>query len=276
MILVTGATGHVGSELLQALAESGEEVRGLTRSARPPAWPNGVQAATGDLDHPDSLTPALKGVGGVFLLPGYADMTGLMSAIRAAGVERVVLLSGSSAENGDSTNAITEYMMRSEVAVQQSGLSWTFLRSHGFFSNSLEWAETLRSGDVITAPFADVAITAIDPFDIAAVAVKALTTPGHEGAVYRISGPEPIRPADRVRILAEVLGRSLSFKAESNDEARARMTAEMPQKYVDAFFSFYVDGTLDESAVMPTVEQLLGRPPRPFKQWATAHAATFQ
>jgi uncharacterized protein YbjT (DUF2867 family) len=115
----------------------------------------------------------------------------------------------------------------------------------------------------------------IDPFDIAAVAAAALTSPAHQGRVYTVSGPEALRPADRARILGQVLGRDLRFEAEPNDEAWVRMTAAMPEKYVRAFFSFYVDHTLDESAVLDTVASITGRPPRTFDQWAAAHADAF-
>ena len=92
----------------------------------------------------------------------------------------------------------------------------------------------------------------IDPHDIAAVAAVALTSAGHDGRHYTLSGPEPLRPADRIRILGEVLGRDLTFEAQPDDEARAEMSKSMPAEYVEAFFSFYSEGTLDESRVRPT------------------------
>jgi uncharacterized protein YbjT (DUF2867 family) len=91
-----------------------------------------------------------------------------------------------------------------------------------------------------------------------------------------LSGPESLSPADRVAILGDVLGRDLRFEAQTNDEAKAEMRAAMPAEYVDAFFRFFVDGELDESAVLPTVEELTGRPPRSFAAWARAHADAFR
>jgi uncharacterized protein YbjT (DUF2867 family) len=96
-----------------------------------------------------------------------------------------------------------------------------------------------------------------------------------EGRSLRLSGPESLYPADRVRILASVLGRDLRFEAQSNESAREEMSAAMPAEYVDAFFSFFVDGKLDESTVLPTVEEVLGRPPRRFEDWAREHADAF-
>jgi uncharacterized protein YbjT (DUF2867 family) len=275
MFLVSGATGNVGGELVRLLAAAGQPVRALTRGAAPAGLPAGVEVAAGDLDPPGSLAGALRGVSGVFLLPGYADMPGLVEVIRQAGVERVVLLSGSSAD-GDTANAITAYMAASEAVVRGSGLPATILRPSGFMSNTLQWAPQLASGDVVRAPFASAAVAMIDPRDIAAVAALALTGPGHQDQIYRVTGPQALRPAGRVRILAAVLGRELRFEAQPDDEARRMMEAAMPREYVDAFFSFYADGTLDESVVLPTVEQLTGRPPGTFEQWAQAHASAFK
>jgi uncharacterized protein YbjT (DUF2867 family) len=100
----------------------------------------------------------------------------------------------------------------------------------------------------------------------------ALTEPGHHGASYRLTGPEPIRPADRVRILAEVLGRDLRLEPLTNAEARDQLSKNMPAEYVDAFLSFFADGTYDDSKVLPTVRDLTGKDPRTFAQWAATHA----
>jgi uncharacterized protein YbjT (DUF2867 family) len=160
--------------------------------------------------------------------------------------------------------------------VRASGLAWTFLQPDSFMSNTLAWAEQLQAGDVVRAPFANVRVATIDPLDIAAVAAVALTADGHAGRSYRLSGPESLLPADRVAILAGVLGRDLRFAPQPDDDARAEMSASMPAEYVDAFFRFFVDGTLDESEVLPTVEDVTGRPPRTFARWAEAHADAFR
>jgi uncharacterized protein YbjT (DUF2867 family) len=197
-------------------------------------------------------------------------VAGLLAQIQRAGVEHVVLLSGSSAASGDTSNAVSAYMIRSEAAVKETAMQWTILRSFGLMSNTLRWLPQLRSGDIVREPFANVRVAMIDPCDIAAVASSALRLEGHEGRSYVLSGPDSLTPADRVRLLGEVLGRELRLDAQSNDQARAQMSGDMPQEYVDAFFNFYVDGTLDESQNRPTVKEILGRKPRTFEQWATA------
>jgi len=274
VILVSGATGNVGRELVRNLVDRGEPVRALARRDGGPV--EGAERVVGDLDHPDSLRPALEGVSGIFLLPGYQDMPGVLAAAREAGVSRVVQLSGGSAGSGDTGNAVSAYMIRTEDAVRAGGIPWTILRPFGFMTNALEWAPQLRAGDVVRAPFGGVRIAVIDPADIAAVAATALLEDGHDGRVHTLSGPEALLPADRVRVLGEVLGRDLRFEAQPDDEAWADMTARMPEAYVRAFFDFYVDGSLDESPVLPTVQEVTGRPPRTFADWARANADAFR
>lgn len=165
MFLVSGATGNVGGELVRALVSADEQVRALTRGGRP-AWPAGVEVVTGDLNQPDSLASALRGVRGVFLLSGYSDMPGLLSKIADAGVERVALLSSGAVAGGDIANAVVRYNVISEAAVRDSGVSWTILRPSGFHANALQWVPQLAAGDIVREAFADVPIAAIDPLDI--------------------------------------------------------------------------------------------------------------
>jgi uncharacterized protein YbjT (DUF2867 family) len=276
MILVTGATGNVGSELVGRLAGAGERVRALVRDPRTAQLPPGAEPVTGDLNEPGTLADALAGVSAVFLLPGYADMPGLLARVRDAGAERVVLLSGASAGGGDLGNAVSRYMILSERAVRDSGLPWTFVRPKAFMSNAFRWLPQLAAGDVVRVPFATVRAAVTDPYDIAAVAAQALLTDEHEGRIHLVSGPESLLPADQVAVLGAVLGRDLRCEGLTDEEARTELEAAMPVEYVDAFFDFYVAGTLDESQVEPTVQEVTGRPPRSFEQWARAHADAFR
>lgn len=276
MILVSGATGNVGAELVRALVAAGEPVRALTRDPGRIASRSGVEYVAGDLNTPESVAPALDGVRGLFLLPGYPGTAQLLADARRVGVERVVLLSGGSAGSGDLGNAVTRYMVESEDAVRASGLAWTFLRPSAFMSNALRWVPQLAAGDVVRVPFAGVKAAEVDPYDVAAVAARALLGDGHQGRIYWPTGPEALTPADRLRVLGTVLGRQLHLRALSDDEARADMLATTPVEYVDAFFDFYVKGTLDESVVRPTVREVTGVTPRTFHQWAVAHAAMFR
>lgn len=270
MILLTGATGNVGGAAARALLDSGVELAALVRPGRESSLPAGVVPLPGDLNDPASL-PALDDVSALFLLPGYGAQEELLRRVRG----RVVLLSGRSVLASDLDNPISRYMLAAENAVRDSGEPWTIVRPSGFMSNTLSWAPQLTAGDVVRTPFADVHIAMIDPADVSAVIAVALTA-DHAGQTYEISGPEPLRPADRVRILGDALGRGLRFEPQSDAEARAEMLETTPQEFVDTFFAFYSAGTLDESEVLPTVPALLGRPARTFAEWAADHAPEFQ
>jgi uncharacterized protein YbjT (DUF2867 family) len=276
MFFVTGATGNAGGAVARALVSEGHPVRALARERHESELPHGVEGIVGDLNRPETFAHGFEGARGMFLLSGYERIEQLLAAARRAAVERVVLLSSSAAPGGDLTNAVARYHILSERAVRESGLAWTFVQPNSLMSNTLRWLPQLREGDVIHDAFGDVAVAVIDPADLAAVAVKALATSELEGRSLRLSGPEAIYPADRVRILAEALGRDLQFEPWSKDEAREEMSASMPAEYVDAFFSFFVDGTVDETTVLPTVREILGREPRSFEQWVAANVDSFR
>jgi len=275
MILVTGATGNVGGELLTALAARGERVRAVVRDPAHVSVPSGVEIVQGDLELPESLTPALTSVRGVFLLGGWSDMPELLRRAERAGVERVVLLTSRCVVGGKPDNPITRMWLDSEAAVRGAGVAWTVLRPSGYQSNALRWLPQLRRGDVVRAPWPDVPIAAIDPADIAAVAATVLSDEGHEGIAYTLSGPEPLIPAEQIDALANILGRTLRYEPLSDEQARLEMAADTPAPYLDAFFRFYSQGEFDDSPVVETVHHLTGRQPRRFEQWVQAHADAF-
>ncbi|WP_328409336.1 NAD(P)H-binding protein [Nocardia sp. NBC_00403] len=276
MILVTGATGNIGTELVAQLSDSGKRVRALVRDPQRATLPAGVEAVVGDLNQPESMAEALDGVDGMFLMPGYAGMHELLARAKKAGVQQVALLSGGSAALEDMGNAVSRYMTQSERDVRESGLAWTFLRPRSFMSNALRWLPQLAVGDVVRAQFSEVRVAAIDPGDIAAVAAAALTGGGLEGRVLELTGPQALLPADQVAVLARVLDRPLVCQNLTNEETVAELEASMPSEYVEAFVSFFVDGTLDESKVHPTVHEVTGRDPRTFEQWARTLVAAFE
>ena len=257
------------------MLERGHSVRAIVRDgSNPPDLGEDVETFAGDLRDAETLRPALVGVDGVFLLSGYDD-DGLVREMRAADVSRAALLSSSAAPTGDLSNAVAAYHIRSERAVEQSGIPVAFLRPNSFMSNALRWLPQIRSGAAIREPFADVAIATNDPRDIAAVATVALLEDAPKSRAYRISGPEALRAHERVAILSEALGRQLPFESLSNDAARRNLSANMPPEYVDAFFEFLVEGSIDETTVLPTVADVTGRPPRTFQEWAQEHAGEF-
>jgi uncharacterized protein YbjT (DUF2867 family) len=276
MILVTGATGNVGGEVAAALAARGEDVRAVVRDPAGASLPAGVEVVQGDLELPESLTPALGGARAVFLLGGWGDMAELLRRIERAQVEHVVLLTSRCVVGGRADNPVTRMWLDSEAAVRDSGVAWTALRPSGYQANALRWLPQLRRGDVVRAPWPDIAIAAIDPADIAAVAATVLTEPGHEGVAHTLSGPEPLTPADQIETLAAVIGRPLRYEPLSDEQARLEMASDTPAPYIDAFFRFYSEGEFDDSPVLDTVQQITGRSPHRFEQWAQAHAEAFE
>jgi len=295
MILVTGATGNVGAELVRALAGAGQRVRALSRSGRTDGLTTGteggaetgaetgvearvnalVEPVAGDLNEPGTVRDSLDGVRALFLMPGYGGQRQVLADARAAGVERVVLLSGRSAGTGDTGNAVAGYLIDAENAVRESGLGWTSVRPTSFMSNALRLSDQIRKGDTVRVPFPDAYTTDVDPYDIAQVALAALLSDRYAGQALEVTGPQALLPADRVRILGEALGRDLVAVGLTHEETRVEMEATMPKPYVDAFFSFFVDGTLDESEVLPTVREITGREPRTFAEWTRTHRAAF-
>jgi uncharacterized protein YbjT (DUF2867 family) len=274
MILVTGATGNVGGELVAALVARGEPVRAVVRDPASSGL-SGVEIVRADLEFPESLTPALDGIRSAFLLGGWSDMPEILRRMQRAGVERVVLLTSRCVVGGQPDNPVTRMWLDSEAAVRDSGIAWTLLRPSGYQSNALRWLPQLQAGDVVRAPWPQVAIAAIDPADIASVTATVLTEPSHEGAAHTLSGPEALTPADQIATLAHVLGRPLRYEPISDEQARREMAETTPAAYIDAFFRFYSDGEFDDSSAVDTVLQITGSRPRTFEQWARAHASTF-
>jgi uncharacterized protein YbjT (DUF2867 family) len=274
MIAVTGAGGVLGSEVLRAAAAADIPARALVRR-RPEKLAAAAEVAQVDLDDPRAAGEALSGCETLFLLAGFADMTGLMAAARKAGVGRVALLSTGAVEGGDETNAVVAMNAGSERAVRGSGLHWTILRASGFQSNALRWLPQLASGDVVRDPFPDVPIALVDPADLGAVAVAVLEG-GHDRETLRLTGPESLRPAEQVAIVARATGRPMRFEPQPQDQARAEMEGIMPEPFVEAIFRFFADGDYDDSRVDPTLPRVLGRPAGTLAAWAARHADRFR
>jgi uncharacterized protein YbjT (DUF2867 family) len=277
MIVVTGATGNVGREVVRALADRGVPVRAVARRPDAVPLPSPVEVVAADLATPDAVGPALAGARGLFLL-GTLATPWLLARAGEAGVEHVVVLTSRCVVGGRPDNAVTGMWLDAEAAVRASGVPWTILRPSGFHANALRWLPQLRKGDVVRAPWPGVPIASIDPADIAAVAATALTDlgAGLVGAAPPLSGPEPLTPGDQIATLARVLGRPLRYEPLGDAEARAAMLADgTPAELVDAQFRFFTDGEFDDSPVLDTVRRITGRPPRTFDAWARDNAAAF-
>jgi uncharacterized protein YbjT (DUF2867 family) len=274
MILISGATGNVGGELLRQLRAEGTAVRALTRDAAKAALPADVEVVEGDFAAPQSLAKALSGVEAVFLMMSGHEAEVVREAAEA-GVRRIVLLSTTAVQSRPDS-LIGRVHRQAELAVEGSGLEWTFLRPGQFASNTRAWSSQIAAGDVVRTPFPRVALPAIHPGDIAAVARTALTRDGHAGAAYELTGPEPVTPVEQVAAIGRAIGRELRHEEITAEQAGQQMSAYMPAEIVDASLEFLGSPTESETRALPTVEQVTGRPARSFEQWARDHADLFR
>lgn len=277
-ILVTGATGKVGGAVVTQLHAAGVPVRALVRGEVD--FPEGVQAVRGDLGDPASLGTALEGVDSVFLVWPFLSAEGASDVIDAIGkhVRRVVYLSsaGVGSEQEKPGEAITMFHTELERLIEASGLEWTALRPTGFASNTLGWAEEVRTTGAVRAPLARLARPLIHEADMAAVAVQALTTNALLGARPLITGPELITPERQVALISEAIGRPVRFEELALDEAIEQMKAAgYPAELVEAVLPAQAEMLDNPEPVNDEVERITGTPARSFQEWAVDHAADF-
>jgi uncharacterized protein YbjT (DUF2867 family) len=274
MILVTGATGNVGGALAAQLAETGRPFRALTRNPSNPHVPPGLPLVQGDLFDADSLGAALDGVDSIFLVRS-GNEAAVLEAAKRAGVRKVVFLSSLAAQTRPAS-MIGGGHLQAEHAVVAAGLPWTILRPGLLASNTRLWAGPVRESGEVRAPYADVALPAIHPGDVASVGSVVLTEEGHDGQIYHLSGPEPISAAQRAEALAEALGRPLRFTGIGHEEGRRQLLQFMPEPIADETLALTGAPLPEELPVLPTVEKLTGRPGRTFLEWARENAAAFR
>ena len=283
MILITGATGNVGQEVLARLVPSGEDIRAMTRNPSTLAVPDGVEVVAGDLTAPASLASALAGVDRVFLMippnfgPALAPVQTFADVASTVGVKHVVFLSSQTAEEGV-TGAIADAHRAMEAVLRASPFRWTFLQPSNFMSNARYWIpEIARTGQVLETQL-NIPLAPIDPYDIAEVAAMALADPdNHAGQVYPMTGPELISPEQQVQVLRELTGRDIVYKELSWDEALAQVALLSGDPEHAEGILQTIRGLDDPpwAHVSPTFEQVTGHPGRTFRQYVEAHLDEF-
>jgi uncharacterized protein YbjT (DUF2867 family) len=281
MLLVTGATGHVGRELARELDGRGTEFRVLIRDpARSAGLPERAERVAGDLGQPATLTRALRGVDRVFLLvpgTGTEHTAHVIGAAQAAGVRHIVYLS-SYAVLGDPMPAMGRWHHEREQMIRASGIDATFLRPGGFMTNAFDWLPTIREGGYVLDPVGPGRAAPIDPADIAAVAALALTGSGHQGHEYVLTGDEAFTVTEQVQVLAQAIGRDIEVRevATPAEAVRFRYPNGAPPALADAIVEGLTLMRADTAGLRTdTVRQLLGRRPRTFADWCARNATAF-
>ena len=278
-ILVIGATGHVGREVVFQLVAAGAPVRAMTRNPDSAHLPSQVELVRGDLSVPETLDRCLDDVDTVFLIwsaPPHAAVSALARIAHCA--RRVVFLSSPYKTVHpffQQPNPVRELHARIERAIEASGVEWTFLRPGMFAANALAWwAPRIRSSNIVRWPYASACTAPIHERDIAAVAVRCLCDDGHGGAEYVLTGPESLSQAEQVATIGRAIGRSLRMEEISPDEARRELN--MPAPVLNMLLNAWAAAAGQPALVTSAVSEITGRPARTFFEWAVENAGAFR
>jgi uncharacterized protein YbjT (DUF2867 family) len=281
MILITGASGNVGKEVLKQIVPTGAKVRAAFQTVtKAAAAPSGVEIATMEYNQPETIQAALNGVDRVFLVgPPTPNLPALerkaVDEIKQSGVRHIVKLSAM----GGRDVIFPRQHADSEDYIKSSGVAYTFLRPNGFMQNFVTYnGATINTQNAFYGSQGDGEVSHIDLRDIAAVAVKTLTEDGHQGKAYTLTGPEALSNARVAEILSEDTGREIKYVDLTAEQFKqALLGAGLPEWSANALVDlqqFYRRG--GASAVTRDVEQLLGRKPTSFEQFSRDYAQAFQ
>jgi uncharacterized protein YbjT (DUF2867 family) len=282
-ILITGATGTIGSEVVKALAaKPGVTLRVAVRSAAKAEKllaPN-VVPVDFDYDKPDTIAAAVKGVDRVFLLTPFAQNQVelaqlLIDAAKAAGVKHIVKLSATGADIEPGIQ-LGRWHRAIEKAIEASGVAYTFLRPSNFMDNFIHYYPPAGDGNIYL-PLGTGACAYIDARDIAAVAAAVLTEEGHYGKAYELSGPEALTTAEAAAAIGAVSKRDVHYVDVPDAAAsKAMLDMQMPGWMVEAMMELHgIVKAGYASTVSPLVEKLTGKAPRTFAEFTRDHAAAW-
>ncbi|MGW3981922.1 NAD(P)H-binding protein [Streptomyces mirabilis] len=272
-----GARGSIGTYVLNALREQSLPVRASARKPQPGQFPADVEVFAADLGDPASLHNAFAGVRQVFLYAHHDGTDGVIAATRAAGVEKLVLMSSGSVIHPTSAgNTITEEHRAVENAfAAASGLTVVPVRPLVLATNALNWAWPIKTGNSVALYKPDALTAPIHERDIAAVAVAALTDNSSLQVSGLLTGPTRLSQRDQVAVIAAATGKDIAVTELSRREASAQFSRFMPADEAEAVLQFLDDADAGNSPATDTVTQVTGRPATGFDIWAADHAADF-
>jgi uncharacterized protein YbjT (DUF2867 family) len=283
MILVTGATGTNGTELIKRLSAAGAKTRALVRNpdkATALRLPN-VELARGDYSDRASLDTAMKGATAVFLLSPVDQRqveleANVIDAAKAARVGRIVKFSVIHAA-ADSPSRLVRWHFEAESRIRASGIPFTFIRPNMFMQEILRQVDAMRGQGAFYLPLGGVRVSLVDTRDIAEVAEAALTKSGHEGKTYDLTGPAALSFDEVAEKISAVSGKKINFvpiSMEQFKQAFAGMGA--PQWLADIIGELYESFPCRNDAVRQGYNQATGRQARSFEQFAADNAALFR
>ena len=280
-ILVIGASGRVGRQVVSQSLSADTRIRALFRNPDSANLPSEVEVVRGDLTVPETLDASLDGVDSVFLVwtaPAAAVPAALERIARHAG--QVVFLSSPHQTShplfqGSLPNPVAVLHANIERLIRASGLRWTFLRPGMLAANAVSWwAPQIRAGDVVRWPYAHVPTAPIDECDIAAVAVRALSDES-TGAEYVLTGPESLSHVEQVSTIGSVLGRSLGYEEVAPADWLRQLPADIPAPAARMLLAAWGAAVGQPALITSTVAEIIGKPSRTFGQWAMENAAAF-
>jgi uncharacterized protein YbjT (DUF2867 family) len=280
MILITGATGNIGRELIPFLLQAGQPIRVFVRDGRKVAHLDAcVERAVGDLDKPETLLPAVQGVEGIFLVTFETRQDiNVIEAAKRAGVKHIVKLS--TLEATDHKIQVGKWHYEREQLIRASGLDWTFLRPGMFMSNSIDWwAASIKGQNSVFFPGGKKGkVAPVDPRDVAKIAAGALTQPKHNGQAYELTGAELFTIGEMVQVISRVLGKPIQYVDIPPIAAKLFMLKTgMDKTLVNALMEMLKSLRKNEGAVITdTVQRVTGQVPRTFEDWCREHIQAFQ
>lgn len=283
MILITGATGNVGVELVKVLSGARQPVRAFVRDrARCQAITvPGIELVEGDFANPETFMPALDGVDRLFLLvPSSSEVEQqqrhFVDAAKRSKVRHLVKLSQLAADER-AAGRFQRYHAAVEKHILTSGIPYTFLRPNLFMQGLLNFRSTIASQGAFYAPGGDAKVSVVDVRDIASIAARALTELGHAGKTYDITGPEALTHAEMAQQLSKAVGKQISYVDIPPAAMReAVMRFGMPAWQADGLVEDYDHYRRGEAAaVTSTVRDLTGKEATSFSQFAKDYANSF-